>query len=302
MTERTTPLHARARRTVRRLLAAVVLASLGAAVPSRAGEADDAAVQVVRGEVPSVSGCRNGYTLHRPARTVSDLAVLIVPGFMRDRDRMRGWAEAIARHGLTAVTMDFCQPTAFDGRHAENARDMIAVREALGLPAIVYAGHSAGGLASLLAAADDRATRAIVLFDPVDFADLAEPAAERAAVPALVLLARPGICNLRGNIRPTLPRLADATVVKVEAATHCDFEWPGSALCRAACDFGGPGREQRHAAEQRIRTLALEFIDAVAARADDGPPPPDVVAPSTTVGPVGVRIDVGVPAPGATAP
>ena len=41
--------------------------------------------------------------------------------FMRDRDRMRGWADEIAGRGMAAVTMDFCQPTAFDGRHAENA-------------------------------------------------------------------------------------------------------------------------------------------------------------------------------------
>ena len=282
MPERTRPNPARPCRGLPRLLCAVVLAGLGVAAASRVAAQQEDPGSVVQGEIASVSGCRNGYTLYRPDHPASDLAVMIVPGFMRDRDRMRGWADALARRGHTAVTMDFCQPTAFDGRHAENARDMIAAREALGLSSIVYAGHSAGGLASLLAAADDRATRAIVLLDPVDFADLAESAADRAAVPALVLLARPGICNLRGNIRPALPHLAHATVIKVETATHCDFEWPGSALCRAACDLGGPGREQRSAAEQRIRSLALDFIESVRAAVDDAAPTDRHEAPTAT--------------------
>ena len=287
MSERTSANHARPRRYASRLLGVVALASLGVAAGVSAAEPNENPVQVVRGEIASVSGCRNGYTLYRRARPASSLAVMIVPGFMRDRDRMRGWADALADRGFTAVTMDFCQPTAFDGRHAENARDMIAAREALGLSSIVYAGHSAGGLASLLAAADDPAARAIVLFDPVDFADLAEPAAASVGVPALVLLGRPGICNLRGNIRPALPRLAHATVIKVDTATHCDFEWPGNALCRVACDLGGPGREQRTAAEQRIRSLALDFIESVRAAVDDAPPPRDREVPAAPHPPVG---------------
>jgi pimeloyl-ACP methyl ester carboxylesterase len=271
-------LHLRAHRL--RLRSAAFIAALLVATAAGADVAAPPAVEVLHGEIESTSGCRNDYTLYRPSRPATALAVMVVPGFMRDRDRMRGWADAIAGRGMTVVTMDFCQPTAFDGRHAENARDMIAVREALGLHAIVYVGHSAGGLASLLAAADDGAARAMVLLDPVDFADLAEAAAVRATVPALVLLARPGICNLRSNVRHALPRLVNATVVNVDAATHCDFEWPPSALCRAACDFGGPSRERRVAAEQRIRSLALDFIDSMRAVAGDEPSPPSRPAPA----------------------
>jgi pimeloyl-ACP methyl ester carboxylesterase len=196
---------------------------------------------------------------------------MIVPGFMRDRDRMRGWAGEIATRGMTAVTMDFCQPTAFDGRHAENARDMIAAREALGFEAIVYVGHSAGGLASLLAAAEDPAARGMLLLDPVDFGDLAEDAARRAVVPALVLLARPGLCNLRRNIRHALPNLTRATVIAVDQASHCDFEWPPDGLCRAACDIGRWGRDARLRSEREIRALGLGFLDTLRATAETTP-------------------------------
>ncbi|MBK6337856.1 MAG: alpha/beta fold hydrolase [Betaproteobacteria bacterium] len=255
----------------------VLFVALVAAPAPRAVAAPDppdrAGIAIEQGELASISGCRNSYTLFRPARPTTGLTALIVPGFMRDRDRMRGWADEIAGRGMAAVTMDFCQPTAFDGRHAENARDMIAVRAALGIDRIVYVGHSAGGLASLLAAADDAAARGMVLLDPVDFGDLAEDAAVRATVPALVLLAKPGVCNLRRNIRHALPRLAQATTVSIDAATHCDFEWPSDRLCRAACDFGGPAREQRIESEQRIRALVLDFLDTLRAVADDERPP-----------------------------
>ena len=164
-------LHLRAHR-LRARSAAFIAALLVATAPPARTSLHRRQSRSCSGEIESTSGCRNDYTLYRPSRPATALAVMVVPGFMRDRDRMRGWADAIAHRGMTVVTMDFCQPTAFDGRHAENARDMIAVREALGLHDIVYVGHSAGGLASLLAAADDGAARAMVLLDPVDFADL----------------------------------------------------------------------------------------------------------------------------------
>jgi pimeloyl-ACP methyl ester carboxylesterase len=252
----------------------VLLLLVAAAAPDAAPAADSASnpgFTVQRGHLRSVSGCRNGYTLHRPAGANSKLAVMIVPGFMRDRDRMRGWAGEIANRGMPAVTMDFCQPTAFDGRHAENARDMIAVREALGLREVVYVGHSAGGLASLIAAAEDPAARGMLLLDPVDFGDLAEDAARRAAVPALVLLAKPGLCNLRRNIRHALPLLPLATTVAVDGASHCDFEWPPDGLCRMLCDLGGRERELRLRSEREIRALGLRFLETLQATGGSTP-------------------------------
>ncbi len=219
-------------------------------------------ITIERSSLPSVSGCTNHYTLYQPEAADAGPLVLIVPGFMRDRDRMRGWADALARRGLLAVTMDFCQPTAFDGKHAENARDMIALRNHLGAAAVIYVGHSAGGLAALLAATQDPATRGMVLLDPVDFARLGRDAAPRNQVPGIALLAEPGTCNLRSNMRGTLSRMPWVQTIPIASATHCDFEWPPDALCRAICDLGGPGRDKRIASEQRIRSLAIDFIEA----------------------------------------
>ena len=219
-------------------------------------------ITIERSSLPSVSGCTNNYTLYQQHDAQAGPLVLIVPGFMRDRDRMRGWADALARRGLLAVTMDFCQPTAFDGKHAENARDMIALRNHLGAASVIYVGHSAGGLAALLAAANDPAARGMVLLDPVDFARLGRDAAARNRVPGIALLAEPGACNLRSNMRGALARMPSVQTISIAAATHCDFEWPPDALCRAVCDLGGPGRDRRIASEQQIRSLAIDFIEA----------------------------------------
>lgn len=111
----------------------------------------------------------------------------------------------------------------------------------------------------------------MLLLDPVDFGDLAESAARRAVVPALVLLARPGLCNLRRNIRHALPNLTRATVIAVDEASHCDFEWPPDGLCRAACDIGRWGRAARLRSEREIRALGLGFLDTLRAPAETTP-------------------------------
>ncbi len=247
------------------LCVALVAAAMTAAIASdsETPSTDDDGIAVLRSRIGSASDCDNPYTVYRPRGASMTPLVMIVPGFMRDQDRMRGWANELAQRGFVTATMDFCRPTAFDGRHAENARDMIALREALGAAQVVYVGHSAGGLAALLAASDDPAARGMVLLDAVDFADLGRDAAARNRVPGVALLATPGACNLRRNIRHALDRMPHVTVIPIDIATHCDFEWPPDGLCRAICDFGGPGREQRIAAEQQIRAPAIEFIESI---------------------------------------
>lgn len=254
------------------LLLAITSPARAADVDADALAAADDAITVLRSRVASVSGCDNHYTVYRTKNAAPAPLVLIVPGFMRDQDRMRGWAQALAQRGFVAATMDFCRPTAFDGRHAENARDMIAVRRALGAPEVVYIGHSAGGLAALLAASEDPAARGMVLLDPVDFAGLGRDAAARNHVPGIALLAAPGTCNLRNNMQRALDRMPAVATTPIEIATHCDFEWPPDGLCRAVCDFGGPEREQRIVAEQRIRNLAIGFVDALRSASTLAPP------------------------------
>jgi hypothetical protein len=116
---------------------------------------------------------------------------------------MRGWAAHLSSHGVATAVVSLCNSTPFAGRHDRNAVDLRALADLL-QPAdgrVLYAGFSAGGLAALLAAADDPRTVAYLGLDAVDSGGLAARSTGLAA-PALFLLAEAGACNAEGNMVP----------------------------------------------------------------------------------------------------
>jgi len=220
------------------------------------------------GTLDSVRDCELRYRVHGPATELKGPAVVIAHGFMRSGEFMSGWAEAIESAGMTAVTVDMCASAAPGGRHADNGTDLVALRRALGFESVVYVGVSAGGLAALIAASLDReATRGLLLLDPTNAGGQARRAASRIDAPVAALIAKPQICNAWRNIDPALETLRDATILRVDGASHCDFEWPTDAFCRVACVALGTGERHRRA-QARIRDVGLSFIEAVR---DDAP-------------------------------
>ena len=216
------------------------------------------------GTLQSVRDCDVRYRIHPTARPTQGPTVLIAHGFMRSGEFMAGWAEAIASAGLTAVTVDLCASATANGRHSDNGADLVALRRRLGIEAAVYVGVSAGGLAAMIAASrDPDATRGVLLLDPTNAGGQARSAAARVRAPVAALVAKPQICNAWRNIDPALETLPDATIVRIDSASHCDFEWPTNAFCRVACVSIGDGDRNRRA-EARIRDVALSFVDAIA--------------------------------------
>jgi pimeloyl-ACP methyl ester carboxylesterase len=217
------------------------------------------------GGLEATRGCELRYRVHRAAADSSGPVALIAHGFLRSGEFMEGWAQALAAVGVTAVTVDLCSSAAPDGRHADNGADLVALRRALGIDEAIYVGVSAGGLAALVAAANDpQATRGLLLLDPVNAGGQARAAAGRVRAPVLALVARPQICNAWRNIDRALATMPQATIVSIERASHCDFEWPTDGFCRVAC-VATNSRTERHRAEARVRALGLEFVQAVAA-------------------------------------
>ena len=91
--------------------------------------------------------------------------------------------------------------------------------------------------------------------DPVDQARSGARAAAQITAPAVVLLARPSICNLNGSggaIARAAPALLRSTVV--QGASHCDFEGPTNSLCRAACGRGS------NAAQSLVREETVRAV------------------------------------------
>ena len=90
----------------------------------------------------------------------------------------------------------------------------------------------------------------------------ARSAAARVGVPVAALIATPQICNAWRNIDPALETLRDVTIVRIDSASHCDFEWPTDRFCRIACLSSGSDDSHRRA-EAQIRRLGLGFVAAI---------------------------------------
>ena len=140
-------------------------------------------------------------------------------------------AKALAASGIETACIKLKRSTPWNGNHAENARDMIALRQALGWKKVTYAGFSAGGLSALIAASEDKACTRLLLLDPVDHGTLGKDAAPKIRIPALALLGQPGPGNAHRNASSMLAAIPGCRIVEIPDATHCDFEARPSALC-----------------------------------------------------------------------
>jgi pimeloyl-ACP methyl ester carboxylesterase len=170
------------------------------------------------------------YTLHSP-ETPARQHVIVAHGFLRTPDTMHHLAESLAKDGIETACIKLKRSTALNGNHAENARDLVALREALGWKNVIFAGFSAGGLSALIAASEDPACKKLMLLDPVDQGRLGKDAATKVRIPSLAILGKPGPGNANRNATAMLAALPGCKTVEIPTATHCDFEAKPSALC-----------------------------------------------------------------------
>lgn len=247
----------------RRLLAAALLAATLAVVLGFAHEAN----RVPRLPTPpglrvetqrwSLQGETVPVDLYLPAKRERAPVVLLAHGFTRHRRVLAGWGHLLAQQGLIAVVPNlpaFADPER-NARALVELADRALAKPALGTTApegrLVYAGHSMGGFASLLAAARDPRALAWIGLDPVDFGGRGQQALIDLQIPALALLAEPGPWNRNGNARTWLDLATPSlTVLRVRGSTHCDPEHPTSRLAELACGRTDPQRRavyERHA-------------------------------------------------------
>jgi pimeloyl-ACP methyl ester carboxylesterase len=144
---------------------------------------------------------------------------------------MQHLAESFARQGIQTACIKLKRSTPLKGKHAENARDMVALRQALGWKNVTYAGFSAGGLSALIAASEDEACTKLILLDPVDYGSLGKDAAPKIRIHTLAILGQPGPGNADRNASAMLAEISGCRVVEIPEATHCDFEARPSTLC-----------------------------------------------------------------------
>jgi len=216
----------------------------------------------------------------RPPRGVA----IIAHGFTRSRARHRDAGRALAEAGVIAIVPDLPNYLDLWGNGATIV-DLVRLLEAgaLDLPpversSIVLIGTSAGGLATVWAASKLPGLAGWVGLDPVDRTGTGMYAASKLDAPAIVLLGDASACNLFSSgksLAGSVPRLVRA--VKIDGASHCDFEAPTNGFCSVMCGFGS--REKQLEAQHETVIAALELLamahaaNVAATPAPPAPPP-----------------------------
>ena len=205
--------------------------------------------------------------VYRPVTQEVGVAVL-AHGFARSRVRHRDLARALASAGVVAVVPDL--PRILDlwgngdalARFVEDLESGAVPALAVKRESVVLIGTSAGGLASLLAAARLPGLAGWIGLDPVDRTGSGARAASNMQSPAIVMLAEPSLCNLMTSgraIADALPRRW--RTVDVTDASHCDFEDPTNNLCQVMC--GRSSDAAREEIRSEIVATTRELLEAV---------------------------------------
>lgn len=203
--------------------------------------------------------CFMGYTVFTPTGAPAAPTVMLAHGFQRYAGVMEALGEHFASWGLTTVTMDLCHSTVLDSDPPADAALLLELGDELGVGDVIYAGHSAGGLRSVLAAVQDPDAVAVLGLDLVDGDDLALDGAPALTVPLRGLAGEATGCNSDGNGLGVYAASPDGGVVRVTEADHCDFEDPTDWLCAILC----PGTNAQFTDDEiraAVRALATAYL------------------------------------------
>ena len=168
--------------------------------------------------------------------------VIVAHGFARHRHSMSGWGQHLASEGLVTAVPDL--PAWSDhvrnGHFISELRDHLCSgeswRQRIDPARVGLMGFSAGGLSSLLSAAESPGLAFWIGLDPVDWKGIGAKAAPLVKCQAAVLMAEPSACNAHGNARSIIAALPPAAShFKVAGAVHVDAEWPSNWLAEVVC-------------------------------------------------------------------
>ena len=196
------------------------------------------AVDVSTGTSSAGMSCDLDWTLYEPtAASAGAPVVVLAHGFLRGQAQMAGLGEHLASWGLRAATPALCHSSLLDSDPPVNGADMAALATELADGAgRMYAGHSAGGAAALLAASTDVGALAVVGLDAVeDSQGEVTVAAPGLAAPVHGIFGEFTGCNQTGSALTPLGTAPVSSLVQVVEADHCDFEDPYDPLCSVLC-------------------------------------------------------------------
>ena len=195
---------------------------------------DDPNVDTTTGEVSVDADCTMSYTRYAPESGTPIATVIAAHGFSRSSTQMGGWAWHFASWGFEVYTPDLCHLSIWDTDHEANGEELVLFANAVASQPVIYLGHSAGGLAALLATAADSSALGGVGLDPVDFLTTGADQAATLTHPFHALFGEGSFCNSSNNGIDFVD--GGGIGWRVVDADHCDFENPTDIGCTAACN------------------------------------------------------------------
>ena len=192
----------------------------------------------------SVTDCPNmQYEVYTPY-TDNPPLVILGHGFARGADVMVGWAEHLSSWGVEVLLPTLCHYNVFVGvDHEMNGQNMKELALLHGATDVVYAGHSAGGLAAIIAASQDPNASGVLGLDATDTQGIpgvpdaiGQNYAGNVACPAFSIIGEPSTCNADNNGLDLFSMMDTYQAIKVVDADHCDFESPTDWICESQCE------------------------------------------------------------------
>tara|TARA_A100001515_G_scaffold91598_1_gene73030 strand:+ start:945 stop:2474 length:1530 start_codon:yes stop_codon:yes gene_type:complete len=224
-----------------------------------------------------VAGCSMSYSAYIPVGAENPPVVVLGHGFSRGPQTMTGWAEHLSTWGIEVLLPTLCHYNVFWGvDHELNGQNMVELGQYHGAEEVIYAGHSAGGLAAIIAASLDNSNLGVLGLDTTDTEGvfgvedfIGQQYASDVISPAFSIRGEPTSCNSNGNGLDLFEMINDAYKIKVDEADHCDFEFPTNSGCELSCENSNPAIPDS-TIRPKIIALGTSAILTLADMTDDG--------------------------------
>ncbi len=198
----------------------------------------------VTSDYANVTDCNMNYSTYTPIGVDNPPVVVFGHGFARGAETMSGWAEHLASWGVEVLLPTLCHYNVIWGvDHELNGQNMVELSNYHGADKVVYAGHSAGGLAAIIAASLDSSNLGVLGLDTTDtegvfgVADfIGQQYADNVTSTTFSISGEPNTCNSNGNGLDLFEMMNNTYKVKVDEADHCDFEYPTNFGCQFNCE------------------------------------------------------------------
>ena len=224
-----------------------------------------------------VTDCNIDYAVYTPSNIDNPPVAILAHGFARGSETMVGWAEHLSSWGVEVLLPTLCHYNILLGvDHEMNGLNLVELGQYHGSSEVVYAGHSAGGLASIIAASLDNNNLGILGLDTTDTEGtpgvpdfIGQQYAEDVTSPAFFVRGEPSTCNSSGNGLDLFEMMQTSYKIKVDEADHCDFEYPTNFGCEISCE-----NSDAITSDEEIRsviiTLGTSAILSLTGISDDG--------------------------------